>query len=114
MEEDEPHVLMLEIGAGEALNIPASISDFHNVELVECTNEALALSFFEEWKTLNPQKISYDQCIGYKVPLFLGGSDTVDNLEAIDLSVYVEICGQLRNKVQTLQNGQTLRNITIQ
>ena len=40
-------------------------------------------------------------CVGYKVPLFLGGADVLANLEVIDLSVYVEICGQLRNEART-------------
>lgn len=114
VENGEPQIIMLEIGAGEGMQIPTSISDFHNIELVEYPNEALALPFFNEWKALNPQDVVHDQCVGYKIPLFLGGSDTVDNLEMIDLSVYVEICGQLRNKVQQLSNGQTIKSISIQ
>jgi hypothetical protein len=32
-------------------------------------------------------------------------------LEVIDLSVYVEVCGQLRNKTRTLQPGQSVRSV---
>ncbi|QIE99986.1 T6SS immunity protein Tdi1 domain-containing protein [Roseimicrobium sp. ORNL1] len=111
-EDGEPQVLMLEIGAGEAMEIPASALDFHNIELVEYTDEALAAPFWSQWRSLNPTDLAFGDCVGYKVPLFLGGADDLTNLEVIDLSVYVEICGQLRNKVRTLPPGQSIRRIS--
>jgi hypothetical protein len=39
------------------------------------------------------------ECIGYRVPLFLGGSDTVENLEKVDLDVYWHLHGQLIQKI---------------
>lgn len=90
-------VLMLEPGAGEAMEIPVPIVQFHNEELVEYRDEALAFSFYKEWRKLDPSPIPHDKCVGYKIPLFLGGADTIDNLEVTDLDVYVSLCGQLRN-----------------
>ncbi len=43
--------------------------------------------------------IPLDKCAGYKIPLFIGGNDTVDNLELSDIYVYWEICSQLKNKI---------------
>src|SRR5215475_8962469 len=40
-ENGQPQVLMLEVGAGEAMEIPAPVLDFHNVELVDYTDDAL-------------------------------------------------------------------------
>jgi hypothetical protein len=57
--------------------------------------------------------LAFADCVGYKVPLFLGGADGLANLEVIDLSVYVEICGQLRNKVRTLAPGQSIRSVRL-
>ncbi len=111
VENGQPQVLMLEVGAGEAMEIPASVLDFHNVELVDFANDALAVPFWRQWRSHNPTDLGFTECVGYKVPLFLGGPDVLANLEVIELSVYVEICGQLRNKVRTLPAGQSIRRV---
>jgi hypothetical protein len=111
VEKGHPQVLMLEVGAGEAMEIPASVVDFHNVELVDYTDDALAVPFWRGWRKENPTDLAFTDCVGYKVPLFLGGADVLHNLELIDLSVYVEVCGQLRNKVRTLRPGQSIRSV---
>jgi hypothetical protein len=108
-----PQVLMLEVGAGEAMQISTSIVDFHNVELVEHADEALSVPFWNRWRNANPKPLPYSECVGYKVPLFLGGVDDLSNLEIIDLNVYVHICGQLRNKVLSLADGQTIGQISM-
>jgi hypothetical protein len=106
-------VLLLETGAGEAINIPSSIVAFHNQELVNYGDEALAARFYKQWKALHSENIPFDKCVGYKVPLFLGGADTIENLELIELSIYVELCGQLRNKTRFLPPGVSIRGISI-
>jgi len=111
--EGVPQVLMLEVGAGEALQIPVDPIAFHNMELVDYPDDALAKSFYLQWQATTKEKLNHDQCAGYKVPLFLGGADEIDNLEIIDLSVYWHLCGQLRNKVKTLPEGQSISEIDI-
>lgn len=107
-------VLMLEVGAGEAMQIPASVAEFHNVELVEYADDALSVPFWRRWHELHPSELAHSECVGYRVPLFLGGADELTNLELIDLSVYVEICGQLRHKTRGLLPGQTIAHISIE
>jgi len=104
---------MLEFGAGEAMQIPVDPVTFHEQELVEHADDALARPFFLQWQAVVPTTIRHDQCIGYKVPLFLGGTDTVDNLEICDLSVYWHVCGQLRTKARALKEGQTISDMDI-
>lgn len=111
MKNGKPQVLLLEIGAGEAMSIPTSLIEFHDTELVEFPNDALAKDFFFEWRKQAPDGFGYLQCVGYKVPLFLGGKDQVENLEIIDLAVYLESCCQLRNKTKILKEGQVIRDI---
>ncbi len=113
VENGQPQVLMLEVGVGEAMEIPASVLDFHNIELVDYTDDALAAPFWRQWRSSNPTDLAFTDCVGYKIPLFLGGADVLANLEVIDLSVYVEICGQLRNKVRTLAPGQSIRSVRV-
>jgi Domain of unknown function (DUF1851) len=45
------------------------------------------------------------QCVGYQVPLFLGGKDSLENLEITDLDVYWSLSGQLRQGTWVLPPG---------
>jgi hypothetical protein len=95
MEGDEPGILMFEIGTGYALQISCNLQTFHEDELPEFAEEALALSFYREWLAQGGPVPSLDQCVGYKIPLFLGGDDGPENLELADLDVYWHLTGQL-------------------
>ncbi|YCM45159.1 T6SS immunity protein Tdi1 domain-containing protein [Verrucomicrobiaceae bacterium 227] len=92
-------ILLIEPGAGEAMQIPASFADFHNVELVEYASDALSEPFFQEWINSGGGRPRPAECIAYKTPLFLGGSDTIENLEVSDMEVYWHLCGELRGKI---------------
>ena len=113
-EGGKPLVLLIEVGAGEAAQIPCSIIQFHNEELTEYQDDALALPFFKQWAKGDPKsEVGYSDCIGYKVPLFLGGEDTVENLERINMALYIDVCGQLRSKTMDLKDGQKISQVKI-
>ena len=99
--DGQPQVLLLEPGTGEALEVPVSFSAFHNDELVEHPDAAIASDFFATWSRTNADALPLlrNQCVGYKVPLFLGGEDATENLEVSDIDVYWTLCGQLRGQV---------------
>lgn len=111
--DGRPQVLLIEIGIGKALNIPCSIVDFFNQELVEYTNDALALNFFHEWINTNNDVVDYSECIGYKIPLFLGGEDVLENLERINMELYIDMCGQLRSQTIHLADGTKISDVRI-
>ncbi len=103
-EHGESLILMLDPGAGEALEIPATFLKIHDEEMVESPDAALVSNFFESWVAENRHllPLAPTDCVGYKVPLFLGGEDTIENLEVIDLDVYWTIFGQLRRRAEQL------------
>jgi hypothetical protein len=109
----QPQVLLLEPGTGEALEIPLAFVAFHDEELVEYADAALATGFFDRWSAANSGALPlrWDQCVGYRVPLFLGGQDVVENLELSDLEVYWSICGQLRRGVRSLPPGTSINEV---
>ncbi len=108
----QPLVLLLEPGTGEALEIPFSFAQFHE-QLDELREPALAGSFFASWARGNAEvlPLSAAQCVGYKVPLFLGGKDTVENLEIVDLEVYWSLSGQLRDGTRSLSPGTSVGQV---
>lgn len=89
------HVLMIEPGTGDGIVIPASFADFHNVELVEYAEEALAEPFFDDWLESGGDPLEPSQCVGYIKPLFQGGSDDLENLELTDMEAYWQRCADL-------------------
>lgn len=110
----EPQVLMVEPGTGERLEIPTSFADFHNDELVHYADAALASESYFEWRSHSgaTDVLAPSSCVGYRVPLFLGGVDTVNNLEVVDLEVYWSLCGQLRRGVTNAQVGTSVSSVT--
>lgn len=111
--DGKPHVLILEPGAGEALEVPLPFVDFHDEELIEYADAALAAGFFERWSAANGEllPLGRDQCVGYRVPLFLGGQDVLENLELVDMEVYWSICGQLRRGALSLAPGTSINEV---
>lgn len=111
--DGRPQVLMLEPGTGEALEIPVDVGAFHEVELAQAADAAVAHSFFKQWLANGGAPPGYDECIGYMKPLYLGGADDVTNLELVDLDVYWTISGQLLAQVRGLPVGAKISGITI-
>lgn len=109
----QPQVLLLEPGTGEALEIPLSFAAFHDEEVIDYADAALAKEFFTTWTLGSPHAVPLgrDRCVGYRVPLFLGGQDDVENLEVSDLELYWSICGQLRNGVRALPPGASISEV---
>ncbi len=112
IEGGEPLVLLLEPGTGEALEIPFSFASFHD-RLDELREPALAASFFASWAQAHPGLLPLDvaQCVGYKVPLFLSGTDALENLEVVDLEVYWSLSGQLQEGVRGLPPGTSIGQV---
>lgn len=97
-EHGECLILMLDVGAGEALKLPVTFSNLHDGEMVDSPDAAVVSSFFESWASQNRYllPLAPTDCVGYKVPLFLGGEDTIETLEVTDMDVYWTLLGQLR------------------
>ena len=52
--------------------------------------------------------IAFEDCVGYATPLFLGGAESVENLELGDLDVYWTIGSQIFQQVRDLPPGSPI------
>lgn len=107
------NIFMFEPGTGEVLDIPTNFIDFHDQEIVDYPNEVFAAEFFKQWSQAYQLELNHQDCVGYKIPLFLSGEDTINNLEMINMDVYWTICGQLINQARTLPPGTTIGSVKI-
>lgn len=89
-------VIIVDPGAAEYLTTSTVLDDWHDA-VADPEADPLAWTFYQEWRAANPsfRDLAFDQAIGYRVPLFLGGEDEVANLEVTDREVYFEVCTQL-------------------
>ncbi|WP_395403751.1 T6SS immunity protein Tdi1 domain-containing protein [Arthrobacter sp. UC242_113] len=106
-------VIMLEPGTGEALEVPVAFSEFHTQGLEDFFDACLAPDFFAEWMATGRRDVQFSECIGYKVPLFLGGEDCVLNLESSDIEIYWSLMGDLRLATRHLAPGASVSGMDI-
>jgi hypothetical protein len=114
LEQGRPGVVMFEPGTGEALEVPANVQTFHDVELIQHSDAALASHAHKEWLARGGAVPAYAECIGYKAPLFLNGKDEFENMELSDLDVYWRLMGQLIVKTRNLRPGTRVGPVTIE
>ena len=93
------NILMFEIGTNDVLEIPCVFETFLNEEIPLYTDACLAKSFFDEWMIFFGKAISYGRCASYRIPLFLGGEDNLNNLEDSDMEVYWDIITQIKSRL---------------
>jgi len=103
--KDTVQILMLEPGTGLVLEIPGDLIQFHDEELVQYPDAALASEFHAAWLNGGGAVPSFGECVGYKVPLFLAGADEITNLDVADVDVYWHLLGQLRKQTKDLPPG---------
>lgn len=99
-------VLLIDPSTGERIDIPRDIVVFHNELLVQDRKDVLAEDIFDAVRDLlQIREVKHTDCLGYKVPLYLRGSDSVDNYEVFDMEAYWETQKQLYFKIKNSSPG---------
>jgi hypothetical protein len=80
-------------GSIEATDIP--VDNFLFDRLPSEHEDFLSEDYWRDWLAAGGSPLAADQCVGYRIPLMLGGEDDVPNLEVVSLRVYLSSCGQL-------------------
>lgn len=104
-------LLLIEPGSGLALEIDEPFAEFFNVDLVARPDLYMAADSFLDWRQHGGRAPSVGECVGFKVPLFLGGGDSNDNLELTDLAVYWTFAAQLRTQSSALPLGTPIGGV---
>lgn len=112
-EQNDPGILMFEPGTAEALEVPATFSTFFDEELVDYADAALASEFFSEWLEAGGKVPAFNECVGYRTPLFLGGADTISNLEIIEMDIYWHLMAELGRATRGLVTGIPVGGVDI-
>jgi hypothetical protein len=113
--KDRNKIFMFDPATKEDFVLEQDLINFHNYDLVDDREAMLSESTFKTvLSSLSLEKIGYDDCLGYKVPLFLNGNDSIENYEKVDLEVYWDILKQLYNQIKDLPAGTPISSIRIE
>ncbi len=109
---NENLILLFDPSTCEDFKLEQNLIDFHNNDLIFDRESTLSEKLFKEiLELLKTTRISYNDCIGYKTPPFLGGRDLIENYELINLEVYWEFQCQLYNQIKDLPHGTKINSI---
>lgn len=98
----------------EVFELPFEIATFHNEVLTNRESQVLDSDMFDNFLASARKKaISRSQCVAMRVPLFLGGTYCVENMEIIDSKIDWEITAQLLNETRTLQSGTVISSVSL-
>ena len=106
-------VLRFDISSGLILKINKSFQDFHNIELVNNCDNILNSINFDEWIKKSQEIFTREQCLGYKIPLFLQGEDEISNLEIDNMKMYWQLFGELLKEIKNTSPGTKISRIII-
>lgn len=98
-------VVCFDLAEPSSFTTDANFDDFHNHVAVERMNELLNMNQYREWIESRPPPSDGKQCVGYKVPLFLGGEDAVSNMDLSDRAVYLKLLAELYLATATPRSG---------
>ncbi|MSS84581.1 hypothetical protein FYJ24_07355 [Actinomycetaceae bacterium WB03_NA08] len=86
-------------------NFIAALKDDHAFDTV------FERELLDQWRGMvgaENSVIPFDSCVAYEVPIFLGGSEGVDNLEVADLEVNWTVGAQIYAQVKDLPEGASV------
>lgn len=94
---------MLDAATQEVFEVEQDLSDFFNKTLIEDKENLLEANKFNLLQANT--RLKFNECFGFINPLFLGGTEAVENYKAIDLEVDWEFSYQLYNQTKDLPPG---------
>lgn len=113
--DEEPTVFIFDPADMDTREAVTNVEDFFNIDLVKYKEDTLLTGKFNSVKKLlHINSLEYDKCLGYKVPLFLGGEDKEDNFDKWDLEVYWEIQHKIYEQIKDLPEGTQIGEIKIE
>ena len=95
----------------EATAKPSSLDEYLFELLPRHKRDWLSADYFDDWREGRGRPLKTTECVGYTVPLLLGGVDDVPNLEIIDLMVHLSASGQIFRQAMDLDDDTTINRV---
>ena len=112
-DDDCGNVILLNPGDLKFLYIGCPLLEFLNSEIPAYADACLDSEIYADWLASHPP-VGPMECAGYRIPLFLGGEDSLENMEVSDMEVYWDMTDQLWEAVKDLPEGTKIGNISFE
>ena len=111
-DEYENIIFVFDPSTNDIMDLENEFAFFINKTLLKNANDILALKLYKKYLKKNSKPL-FSNCVGYKVPLFLGGEDSLENFEESDMEVYWSISAQIIAQIREKANGTVVDSFTI-
>jgi hypothetical protein len=95
IQANKPIVVVFDINSGEAFNTHLDIHQFHETVALDDPQMCFDVDLYQEWCQEQAPLTLITRCVGYTIPLALGGADDLTNMAETDLEVYWSLTGQI-------------------
>lgn len=109
--EGELMVLKADLGIGQ-VEPWATAPEFAALLKLDEIGEAFNVGVYDQWREaagMPEAQLPFTDCVEFTVPLYLGGAQTLENLQLIDLDVSWTIGAQLRSQTRDLPEGTSVQ-----
>ncbi|MBP6730714.1 MAG: DUF1851 domain-containing protein [Chitinophagales bacterium] len=110
---DNKLIYMFDEATAKAYELKTSLQDFHSVEIMNHPDEILNEDYFTNWLNEYGRTLSFDECVGFITPLFLGGEDQFNNYEIVDMEVNWETSFQIYNQIKGLPKNTIIDKVKL-
>ncbi len=103
--DGEPLVTLLDVATGVLSELPCTFAPFLNDALVDERDTILAFSLYRTWRAAGHPRPGDNECIGYDLPLSVGGESTFANMSVTEMGLYVDLSGQVLEQTEGAPDG---------
>jgi len=97
-----------------AFDIPFTFAEFQDKILFDDREELLQESLYEQWKKSGGETPTNEQCIGFEVPLMLGGEIELSNMKLSNMKLYWSINTQIYSQSKDLPPGTLIGDFAVE
>ena len=105
-------VSRVEPDVGEILESDIPFDEFVADQFGADAEATLAIDFFDEWQAAGGRPLDIRECAGFRIPLFLGGTEDIAKFEIVDVDVYLTITGQLAGQTTGMEPGTRIDHVS--
>jgi hypothetical protein len=105
-------VLLVDPATFDTYSVPLGLLDFYNLVLGENHGNILNLEIFESKVLESNGQLKHDDCFGYRIPEFLGGEISIENLDRTNVKFYWELTKQIHDGLNKLPGGTKINGVS--
>jgi hypothetical protein len=110
--DGQPRVALLDPATGEYEVIDHSFDELIEEIWPTAGHDLFDVDRFDAWQQTGGRVPGLDECVAYAIPLPLGGTPDLSNMEVLFLNVWISISGQIFEQTKGMPPGTRVSGVT--